>query len=110
MVICILTWKSLHIFMGIDHSSNTKTLHEHDNNCQICHSTASLTRINCAEAERRLRLEGSRARGKYRGAYDFLYPLKADLLHEFAFRTVFGFSVLSAAHLRSAVCFYEKQN
>lgn len=42
--------------MGIHHSSDTKTSHDHDNNCQICHSTASLSRAGRLEAERRLRL------------------------------------------------------
>lgn len=34
----------------------------HDNNCQICHSTASQTRANKVVAERRLKLAGSAAR------------------------------------------------
>lgn len=42
--------------MGIHHSSDTKTSHDHDNNCQMCHSTASLSRASRVEAERRLRL------------------------------------------------------
>lgn len=32
----VLTWKSLHIFMGIHHSSDMKTSHDHDNKLSKC--------------------------------------------------------------------------
>lgn len=41
--------------MGIHHSSDTKTSHDHDNNCQMCHSTASLSQAGRMVADRRLR-------------------------------------------------------
>lgn len=51
--------------MGIHHSSDTKTLHDHDNNCQMCHSTASQPQAQRLEAERRLRRTVARPAGGY---------------------------------------------
>lgn len=66
----MLTWWSLHIFMGIHHSSDTKTCHDHDNNCQKRHSTASLTngqRGGRAQTEARGGSAGCRLRRLARG-------------------------------------------
>ncbi|CAG4957734.1 unnamed protein product [Colias eurytheme] len=109
-----LTWKSLHIFMGIHHSSDTKTSQEHDNNCQICHSTASLTRTIGAEAGRRL----TRARrvSAAAGTCDVselrsarIGPASPDLLRLYGFRHTILDSTFTALR-PPALYFHEKQN
>lgn len=76
--------------MGIHHSSNTKTCHDHDNNCQKRHSTASLTneqRGGRAQTEARggsagcrLRRFGAGLRARHRsGPARWCPPLGAHL-------------------------------
>lgn len=59
--------------MGIHHSSDTKTWHDHDNNCQNSKSQARRhSRASRAEAERRLRRRRALA-----GAYDVVGPRRS---------------------------------